>query len=392
MVEIEFKYKTRLEKAYSLLERQDLDYGIITNIQNLYWLSGTAQYGSLLLSKDKWATLFIRRNYFKGKEESVLENVIEMKKTSDLKNHILNQEQRLDGLKIGMELDSLPASYYLYYKDFLNGANIKNMELPLRKLRMVKDQKELEIFRKAGKIAQKTQERIQEVLKPGIKEYEVAAEVVYKAMKNKSVHFSKINNEFGENFLILASGKNLYTPSYFPVLSGAGLSKAVPYGYSDRVIKKEDIVMCDYAVNYKGYHADHARTFYVGDSLPKKFKERYLILKNAYEEIKSEYLRAGVLTNTIFKKMEALLEKEGLAKYFQGNGYYYQGLGHGIGLELDEPPGIVAKKGIELEENMVIALEPKIIIPNWGAIDLEDDFIIKKGKPEQITNTPYLFD
>jgi len=392
MVETEFNYETRLEKAYSLLERQDLDYGIITNIQNLYWLSGTAQYGSLLLSKDKWATLFIRRNYYKGKEESVLENVIEMKKTSDLKNFLLDQEKHLDGIKIGMELDSLPASYYLYYKDLLNGAKIKNIELPLRKLRMIKDQKELEIFRKAGMIAQKTQERIQQVLKPGIKEHEVAAEVVYKAMKNKSVHFSNINNEFGENFLILASGKNLYTPSYFPVLSGGGLSKAIPYGYSGRVIEKGDIVMCDYAVNYKGYHADHARTFLVGKSLPEKFKKRYLILKNAYEVIKSDYLRAGVRTDTIFKEMEALLEKESLAKYFQGNGYYYQGLGHGIGLELDEPPGIVAKKGIELEENMVIALEPKIIIPDWGAIDLEDDFIIKKGKPEQITNTPYLFD
>jgi Xaa-Pro aminopeptidase len=189
----------------------------------------------------------------------------------------------------------------------------------------------------------------------------------------------------------LASGKNLSTPSYFPILSGGGLSEAIPYGYSDRTIRKGDIVMCDYAVNYKGYHADHARTFYV-DKLPKKFKERYLILKNAYEEIKSKYLRAGIKTDTIFKKMKALLEKENLGKFFQGNGYYYQGLGHGIGLELDEPPGIVLNKGMELRENMVIALEPKIIIPEWGAIDLEDDFIIKDGKPEQITNTTYLFE
>ena len=390
MVENGFNYEARLEQAYTLLEDHNLDYGIITNIQNLYWLSGTAQYGNLLISQDRWATLFIRRNFFKAKEESELEDVIELKSTSELKEYILKHERKLDELKIGMELDSLPASFYQYYDDLLNGAKIKNIESPMRKLRMVKDKKELDIFRKAGEIAQKTQERIQKILEPGIREYEIAAEVVYEAMKNKAVHFSNVNNIFGNNYLILASGKNLFTPSYFPVLSGEGLSEAIPYGYSDRKIEKGDIVMCDYAVNYKGYHADHARTFYV-DKKPEKFKERYLILKNAYEEIKSDYLRAGIKTDTIFKKMKALLEKENLGKYFQGNGYYYQGLGHGIGLELDEPPGIVANKGVKLKENMVIALEPKIIIPGWGAIDLEDDFIIKDGKPEQITNTPYLF-
>ena len=89
--------------------------------------------------------------------------------------------------------------------------------------------------------------------------------------------------------------------------------------------------------------------------------------------------------------MKERLDKEGLGKYFQGDGYYYQGLGHGVGLELDEPPFILPNNETILKENMVISLEPKIIIPEWGAIDLEDNFIIKKGKPEQITKTAYLF-
>ncbi len=391
MDEYGFKYKARLQKVYHLLDKLKLDYILITNIQNLYWLSGTAQYGILIIAKDQSVTLFIRRNFFKAKKESVLENIVELEKTSQLKDYLLKIEGETAGLEIGMELDSLPASFYLYYKDLLKGAKIKNIELSLRKLRMVKDQKELNIIRKAGKVAQKTQERIPKVLKPGIKEYEVVAEVVHEAIKNKSVHFSRINNAFGENFLILASGKNLYIPSYFPILSGDGLSKAIPYGYSDRVINKGDIVMCDYAINYKGYHADHARTFYVY-SYPEKFKERYLILKHVYDEIKSEYLRAGIKVDKIYNRMKELLEKEGLGRFFQGDGYYYQGLGHGIGLELDEPPVILPNANIRLKENMVIALEPKIIIPKWGAIDLEDDFIIRKGKPEQITNTPYLFE
>ncbi|TFF92595.1 MAG: aminopeptidase P family protein [Promethearchaeota archaeon] len=386
-----FNYENRINKTRELLQKFELDFIIITNIQNLYWLSGTAQYGVLLLSEKEKPTLFVRRNYFKAKEETYLENLVELEKTSQIKDFILNSKNGLDNLTIGMELDSLPTSFYLYYKNMLKGANIKNIELDLRKLRMIKDKKELELFREAGKIAQKAQERIPDVLRPGIKEYEVVAEVVYEAMKNKSVHFSNVNSTFGKNWLILASGENLWTPSYFPILSGKGLSNAIPYGYSEREIKQGDLIMCDYAINYRGYHADHARTYFL-ESYPDGFKEKYLILKQIYEEIKKDYLKVGIPVSKIYNRMKELLDKEGLGEFFQGNGYYYQGLGHGIGLELDEPPAILPNSDIKLEENMVIALEPKIIIPEWGAIDLEDDFIIKKNDAEQITKTPYLFE
>lgn len=391
MCPYEFDYESRLDKTKALMKRLELNFLIITNIQNLYWLSGTAQYGVLVLSEYEKPALFIRRNFFKAQEKTHIDNIIELKKTSQIKEYLDKSSKSLDSIKIGMELDSLPASFYLYYKDMLNGAEIKNVELELRRLRMVKDKKELELYRKAARVAQKAQERIPKVLKPGIKEYEVAAEVIHTAMKNQSVHFSNVNSTFGENWLILASGENLWTPSYFPILSGDGISNAIPYGYSDRKIKEGDIIMCDYAINYRGYHADHARTYFL-ETYPENFKERYLILKNIYDEIKGDFLKAGVPVSKIYNRMKNLLEKENLSDYFQGNGYYYQGLGHGIGLELDEPPAILPNNDLKLEENMVIALEPKIIISEWGAIDLEDNFIIKQNGAEQITNTAYLFE
>ncbi|MGV9142124.1 MAG: M24 family metallopeptidase, partial [Promethearchaeota archaeon] len=195
---------------------------------------------------------------------------------------------------------------------------------------------------------------------------------------------------FGRNWFIVASGKNLWIPSSFPVLSGDGFSDAIPYGYTDRKLKKGDIVMCDYAVNYEGYHADYARTYYV-ETPPEKFKERYLILKDAYMNVIEANLKEGTTVNKLFDKIKELLKKEGLGEYFEGDGYYYQGLGHGIGLELDEPPAVISKNKTKLKQNMVIALEPKIIIPRWGAIDLEDDFIIKKNGFERITHTDYLY-
>ena len=390
MSQLLFDYDARLKKVRNLIEKNNLDYVLITNLQNLYWLSGTAQYGVLLIHKVDKPVLLIRRNFFRAQKESILENVIELKKTSQILDYLKNQGIALDKLRIGMELDSLPASYMLNYQNLLKGAQIVNMEMKLRELRMIKDKKELEIHRLAGKMAQINQEAIPKMLKSGIKEYEIAAEVMYTSMKNKSMHFSIVNSML-ENWFIVASGENLWIPSSFPILSGDGHSNAVPMCYTDRVIQRGDIVMCDYAQITQGYHADHARTYYV-ETPPDKFKERYLILKNAYLETVEEYLRDGNPVNIIYNKMKDILDKEGLGKYFQGDGYYYQGLGHGVGLELDEPPFVVPNNETILKENMVIALEPKIIVPEWGAIDLEDNFIIKKGKPEQITNTVYLFE
>jgi Xaa-Pro dipeptidase len=385
-----FDYKERLRKVSNLLEKNDIDYALISNLQNLYWLTGTAQYGLLLISKKEDLQLFIRRNYFKAKEESYLNDIIELKSTSQVSDYLQENHSNLEKVTIGMELDSLSASFYLYYKKLLKNADLKNIELDLRKLRMVKDQRELELLREAAKTAQKAQETIPDLLRSGMRENDIAAEVMRTAIKNKSTHFSNVNSTFGRNWFIVASGKNLWIPSSFPILSGDGFSDAIPYGYTERKLKKGDIVMCDYAVNYKGYHADHARTYYV-ESPPEKFKERYLILKDAYMNVIEANLKEGTTVNILFDKIKELLKKEGLGEYFEGDGYYYQGLGHGIGLELDEPPAVISKNKTKLKQNMVIALEPKIIIPGWGAIDLEDDFIIKKNGFEKITHTGYLY-
>ncbi|MHA1343220.1 MAG: M24 family metallopeptidase [Promethearchaeota archaeon] len=379
-----------MKKVMELIEYNNFDYILITNIQNLYWLSGTAQYGVLLIHKENEPILFIRRNFFKAQKETILKNIFELKKTSQIYDFIKKVYNSPENLKIGMELNSLPTSYFLYYQNMLKGAEIVNIEPELRELRMEKDLKELKIHREAGKIAEKVQKVIMNNLRIGISEYELAAEVMYESMKNKGLHFSIVNGML-KNWFIVASGKNLWIPSYFPILSGKGFSNAIPYGYSERKIKQKDIVICDYGLIFNGYHADHARTYYV-ETIPNLFKERYLLLKRIYQEVVNDYLRAGNPVNLIYNKIKEMLGKEGLDKFFEGDGYYFQGLGHGIGLELDEPPFFVENNHLLLKENMVISLEPKIIIPNWGAINFEDNFIVKKGRPEQITNSPYLFE
>ena len=238
---------------------------------------------------------------------------------------------------------------------------------------MVKDDYEIARHEAAGKIAQETQLAAREACIPGNTECDVAAAMVGVARKNGAEHFCMYYaRTFFTNWFIVASGNpndgaNLWTPSSFPIMSGAGTDPATPFGTSERVLESGDMVVTDYGLIYKGYHADHCRSHLV-DVTPDLYKERYESLFHAYM-CGLDFLRAGNSAEQVFLAMKEELKKDGLDKFFCGDGKHYQSTGHGIGLELDEPPFFLPGDNTLLEENMVVSLEPKIIIPGWGAIN-----------------------
>ena len=136
-----------------------------------------------------------------------------------------------------------------------------------------------------------------------------------------------------------------------------------------------------------GYTSDHARTYFVGKNPNEKYIKIYNFLLVAREKA-IEQMQDGLKIRDFCLTIEKNIPKE-YQNYIQGYNQYREGFGHGIGLCLDELPFLVKNSKQEFKENMVIAFEPKIIIPGWGAINFEDDFIIKKdGSPEHITNSP----
>ncbi|MHA1799041.1 MAG: M24 family metallopeptidase, partial [Candidatus Helarchaeota archaeon] len=170
------------------------------------------------------------------------------------------------------------------------------------------------------------------------------------------------------------------------VLSGLGSHKAVPHGPSKRIMREGDIVVVDVATVIDGYTADHSRTYFIGNP-SERFKKYYKALLNARSHA-LELFKEGTLINQVFQKVENNLPDE-LKEYLQGYGKFKEGMGHGIGLTLDEFPLITKQNTQALVEGNVIAFEPKVIIPGWGAINFEDDFIIKKDGYEQITSSPF---
>ncbi|NMC04943.1 MAG: aminopeptidase P family protein [Candidatus Lokiarchaeota archaeon] len=404
-----FDFKARLEKTRAWMEGSHVDAIVLINTRNIYWLSGSAQASHLVITKGKDPALLVRRNIDLAREHSWFprEWIRPLGSTKDTIDAVLAGLPSHDGKgRVGMELNGLPASYYLsFVKGFGNGIQVENVSDAMRGLRMVKDVGELEKVAAAARVAEKTQDVVYDMIvnhfKPGTTERDIAAEMVHVAKQNRSEHYCIYdNNAFTNynNFFIVTSGEALWKPSTFPIMSGAGFSPAIPYGPSDKVLKEGDMLVCDYGVLVDGYHADHARSYVINGVYPQYYKERYRNLKLAYERA-IDAMVPGVKASDLFKIAETELARIGdpepgvkIEKYFEGNGQYYQGFGHGIGLELDEPPFILKSVDTPLAPGMAISLEPKIMVPGWGAINFEDNFIIEAGKrkPTLLTRTRYL--
>jgi Xaa-Pro aminopeptidase len=389
-------FAARLKKVQEWLSSSPVDVLVLSNLQNIYWLTGTAQYANLILPRPEHGDpiLFVRRNFERAQGECNACDVRPLNKTGDWVDNVQDTLGSIEGKQIGMELSLIPATYYLRYQENLPGASIVEVGEQMRRLRMVKDQYEIERHQVAGTIATKTQLAARDACRPGNTECDVAAVMAKVSKENGAEHFCMYYaRAFFNNWFIVASGNpadgaNLWTPSSFPIMSGAGTDAAIPYGASERVLEAGDMVVTDYAMIYKGYHSDHCRSHLV-DGMPDLYKERYEALYHAYQ-CGLDLLTAGTPAEDVFVAMKDELAKEELDKYFCGDGKYYQSVGHGIGLELDEPPFFLAGDKTPLEENMVVSLEPKLIIPGWGAINFEDNWVVKVGTPLCLTNTPYL--
>lgn len=371
----------RLSKIKSAMDQQQIDCILLFGSRNIYYASGTAQFSIGLIPRDSDPKIFIKRNYERGKSETWIKDIAQLGSTSDVIKEV--KARGLDKSKIGIEMDFVRVNQFLKLKKELD-ANFVDINPLFYQLRMIKDELEIECFRKSARAAENVQKVCRETLRPGISEMEVAAEVTREAKLNGS--WNPVTNFYWDsNGFVLASGENLYTPGDFPILSGVGNTKATPRSASNRLLKEGDIFVLDFATNVEGYHADHARTYIIGKPTPKYIK-LYKLVQKALQGIENTRL-VGKEIGALFEEIKQQMGD--YQDYFQGFNGYRQGLGHGVGLELDEPPGIVANNKNLFQEGMVLALEPKLIIPGWGAIDFEDTVHLTNDATIVLTNSPF---
>ncbi|MHA1268402.1 MAG: M24 family metallopeptidase [Candidatus Helarchaeota archaeon] len=378
-------YLNRLNNFQEIIRKLNIDYAFVFNSRHIYYFTGTAQHSILFIPAETQPILFIRRDFERAKKESHINELIKIKSTNDIFKEIIDSTEYKNN--IGIEFNFLRVGQLENIKKNLKNPNFKDISQIIQDLRTIKDDLEIKLIKQSAKICEKVQKVAKEYIRPGITELDLAGEIQREITKHGST-FSYFDGYWGRTPFIIASGENLWARSDFPpVLSGVGPCSAEPHGPSNRIIKNEDIVVVDVATVIEGYNADHSRTYFVGNNPPNKYKRIYNILLNAREKAIT-MMENGIYISDFCKNIIKNIPKE-YHDFVQGYYEYKEGFGHGIGLCLDELPFLILNNKKKFKPNMVIAFEPKIIIPNWGAVNFEDDFIItNEGTPEQITNSP----
>ena len=231
--------------------------------------------------------------------------------------------------------------------------NFVETEYIIEKQRMIKDDEEISNIIKACNITDDCFKYILSYIKPGMTEKQIAKEIDdYYIERTDGISFDTI----------VASGENSSKPH------------AVP---TDRKIQEKDIITIDMGCKVNGYCSDMTRTFFVGEPTEEMKKVYDLVLNN--QKFALEQYKEGASTRQLTKMVE---------NDFKLNRYdLIHSLGHGVGLEIHEPPYIGYRNDCMLRENMVVTDEPGIYIPGKFGVRIEDTVQITKFGCISLTNS-----
>ncbi len=294
----------------------------------------------------------------KLEEESASKSSMDLEIFSTRKefSSILKRALDVDG-NIGVNFADIPHSAYRKFKYMAKGKRFVDVSEVLEKTRMIKDRKEIERIRKAGKIATDALHALIPQLKEGMKEYEAAALLIYEMMKRGAN---------GPAFETIASfGENSAEPHYT-----AG----------SRALKKGDYALFDFGAHFERYNSDMTRTFVMGKA-DEKHRKIYEIVREA-QQAGIDAVRAGMMGSEVDAVARNVIEKAGYGDRF------IHSLGHGLGLKVHDGGGLSPNIKMELKENMVVTVEPGIYLPGFGGVRIEDDVLVKKNRAELLTEFP----
>ena len=354
----------RTEALRASLRNEGLDGYLVTNENNIYyftgfffWEVGVREGGRLLIPRQGENRLYVQEKNYEAARQTAKNCTVELvkrKEKVDLK--IASDARNLKLKRLGF--NSLDASAYLKLFRTLTGTRLKALGKLVWELRRVKDKTELKHMRKAAELTSIGMKTALETVRPGLQEYEVAAEMEY-AMRR-----------LGSDGVA------------FDTMVASGVRSAFPHGgCTDRKIRKGDLVVIDVGAKYRHYRADLTRTVAVGKPSPKQ-RKIHEVVKEAQERA-FQTIKAGVKACDIDAVARILIEKEGYGKHF------VHGLGHGVGLDIHEPPSLNPENEEALKAGNVVTVEPGIYIVDFGGIRIEDTVLVREDGAERLTEAPY---
>jgi Xaa-Pro dipeptidase len=384
---------SELQHRYRQLQQHmaaaELDAVIIAQNADLFYFTGTIQSGNLYVPAEGEPLYMVRKDFLRARMESGLKEVVPFSSMKDIPTVLANYGYPQPG-RIGMELDVLPVNFFGRFRQVFPQAEFTDASPQIRKVRMIKSHYEIHIQQDAADQVDKVYRRAGEVIREGMSDLELAAELEFVARKEGHQGLMRMRAFNAELFYAqIFSGADSAVPAYADTpLGGLGLTPAFGQGASYKKIGRNEPIIVDFAGCFDGYMVDMTRAFAIG-GLSDRLKKGYadmLVVQERMMELAGDRPTWG----KIYDECLALAVRMGYADSFMGNkGAQVSFIGHGIGIEVDEYP-FLARGFTEmaLEPGMVFAFEPKLVFPGEGAVGIENTFYLTESGLKQLTNSP----
>ncbi len=359
--------KDRIDSARERLQKCEIDGLIVLSPTNKGYLSGfttgtnIAPGGVLLITAGEESPHYITSTVdFQECRERLQPRGFEVlrydyRKGQNALSITVDAARRLGLRKVGVPQSSITAGQLRSYEQEFDQAEILPIEDFIAVLREVKDEWEIKQIRAANRVSSNAFERIIRQVKPGMTEWQLAAELEYRLRLG------------GEGSPRLA----------FSSVVVSGPRTCMPHGsVTRRKLQRGDLVTVDFGATCNGYCADITRTFVVGSPTDRQRKIYSAVLQAQLTAIK-QVGPGNKRAKAAQRGMDVLGEK-GLAEYaVHGAG------GHGIGLQVHEGP-TTGECGL-WEPGNVVTIEPGVYIPGWGGVRIEDDVLVTETGYEVLT-------
>ncbi|MDR0421945.1 MAG: Xaa-Pro peptidase family protein [Proteiniphilum sp.] len=369
----------RLEKVRQTIIKMQADACIITTPVNHYWLCGFIFDGLLLLYPEGEPLLFVKRPAGIADER-----VKAIRKPEQIPDLLRQAGLPLPG-RLLIEADQLTFSAATRLQAALGMPETGNISGELRKLRAIKSPYELEQIRESARIHAEVYALIPTLYRKGMTDLELQIEIE----RQMRLHGSAgIFRSFGENMDIfmgsLLAGDNAQTASPFDyALGGAGITPLLPLGANGTQLTPGSTVMVDMAGNYRPWMDDMTRTYAI-EYAPADALKAHQVSIDIHEAIIKSF-RPGIPCSELYLQAEEIVKENGLTTCFMGTVQQARFIGHGVGLEINEPPVLTPRSKEILEPGMAFALEPKFVLPGIGAAGIENTYIVHEEGLEKVT-------
>lgn len=346
----------RLDRVRALLAEHDADAALLSSMPDVRWACGFTGSNGLLLVRPG-AAHFVTDGRYREQAAREAQGAAVHVPGYDLIGHL--EEERLlgDARRIAFQSDRVSVAALEKWQEALEDRAWVPVKGLLKEIVAIKDEGEVDKIRAAQAITDDVFDHILGVIRPGLSEKDLAAEIVYQHLKRGAERMA-----------------------FDPIVAG-GPNGALPHARaSERELQRGELIVLDIGGVRGGYASDMTRTVALGEPGAEARRVYGLVLEA--QQAALDAARAGLESKALDAAARDVIEAAG-----HGDDFGHS-LGHGVGLRTHEWPSVSYRRDYALPAGAAVTIEPGVYLPGRFGVRIEDIVVLREGGSENLTRSP----